>query len=142
MTTHVQSNVLDNQLAAPSRSRRRSPWRQRLVDVERGFAISLRGDGAFFIHFFSASVVIAAGFVLGISLVEWSVVVVSVMLTLCAEMFRQALKAVVAKTGHFFDDKGRSVLRVAAAGVVLSITGATIAVGLIFTRAIVAMFGA
>lgn len=139
MSAHVRSSLLDSALGAP-RTRRRPAWRQRLVEVERGFAISLRGDGVFYIHFFSATVVIAAGLILGVSLLEWAVIVLSITMVLSAEMFRQVLKALFARVGHYFDDAGRTALRVAAAAVVVTIAGATLAVGLTFARSIFALF--
>ncbi|MGE3313490.1 MAG: diacylglycerol kinase family protein [Planctomycetaceae bacterium] len=142
MSAQVHSNVLDRTLPSSVSSRRRPVWRQRLVEIERGFSLSLRGDGALFVHFFSASVVIAAGFTLGVSLVEWSVIVTSLTLVFSAEMFRQMLKSLLQKLGHYFDDQGRAVLRIAAATVVLTAVGATTAVGLIFARAILQLFAA
>lgn len=139
MSAQMRSNVLNAPMSSPS-TRRRPIWRQRLVEIERGFALSLRGDGAFFIHFFSASVVIAAGFALGVSLLEWSVILVALTVVFTGEMFRQVLKALLQKVGHDFDDGGRTVMRVSAAAVVVSIVGATLTIGLIFWRAISAVF--
>jgi len=140
MSTHTSSKTFESRLVKPARARRRPAWRQRLIEVERGFATGLRGDGAFFVHFFSASIVISAAFLLGISLVEWMILVLSLTFVLSAEMFRQVLKALLERVGHYFDDSARTALRIASAAVVVAITGASAAIGLIFVRALADVF--
>ncbi len=130
----------DKPTADEAPTRRRAPWRQRLVDVERGFTSGLRGDGAFFVHFFSMSIVLAAAGVLGISLLEWTAVILSLTLVLSAEMFRQVLKSLLEKVRHYFDDSATTALHMASAAVSVTITGAVLVIGLILTRAILAMF--
>lgn len=140
MATHLQTDRLERHAAQPSAAPHRAPWRQRLIDVERGLTSGLRGDGAFFVHFFSMSIVVASGFVLGISLLEWTAVILSLTLILSAEMFRQVLMALLEKVGHYFDDSARTALRIASAAVFVTIIGATLTIGLIFTRAVLAIF--
>jgi len=140
MPAQIRSNTLDRPASKPHHSHRRPAWRQSLVDVERGFATGLRGDGAIFVHFFSTSIVIAAGLVLGVSLLEWTAIILALTLVLSAEMFRQVLKALLLKASHEFDDSARTALRMALAAVCVAMLGSTLAVGLIFTKAILAIF--
>lgn len=121
----------------PLRPRRKRPaWRQRLVDAERGFTLSLRGDSAFFVYFFASSVILAGGFALGFELLEWVLVVLSFTMVLAAEMFKQVLNALWRSIGHHFQREAETALRIATAAVFLTIGGATLAVALVFANAL------
>ncbi|MEX0718185.1 MAG: diacylglycerol kinase [Planctomycetaceae bacterium] len=115
---------------------KRSAWRQRLVDAERGMTLGVRGDSTFFVHFFAASVVIAGGFVLALSLIEWVLVVLALTLVLAAEMFKQVLNAVWRSVGHHFQRETHQALRIATAAVFVTIGGTSLVVALIFANAI------
>jgi len=119
---------------------RRAAWRQRLVEAERGITQGVRNDSAFFVHFFLGSVVVAAGFVLGISLIEWTAVVISLTLVLSAEMFQQVLKSILSSVGHHFDEPVRKSLRIGTAAVFVAMTGALIVIGLVFGHHLLMMF--
>ncbi|MEX0704310.1 MAG: diacylglycerol kinase family protein [Planctomycetales bacterium] len=134
-----------NQPAAPSscpapelvRDRRKRPaWRQRLVDAERGMTLGLRSDSTFFVHFFAIAVVVAGGTVLGLSLVEWVLIVLAITLVLAAEMFKQVLNAVLRSVGHHFAREAAQSLRIATAAVFVTIGGALLAVTLVFANAV------
>src|SRR3954447_11303861 len=92
--------------------RRRAPWRQRLIDAERGITLGLRGDSTLFLHFFLATIIMGAAFVLGIGAIEWAIVMLSLTLVLSAEMFNQVLKSVSDALGHQFDDTLKKAIRI------------------------------
>jgi diacylglycerol kinase len=119
----------------------RPAWRQRLVDAERGVMHGIRSDSAFFVYFFLSSATIAASVVLGISLIQWTVVILALTLVLSAEMFNQVLKALLTGFGRPMDDGARAALRIAVAAVFVAITGSVIVIGLILGQAAVEMFG-
>jgi undecaprenol kinase len=119
----------------------RPAWRQRLVDAERGVMTGIRNDSAFFVYFFLSSATIAACVVLGISLIQWTVVILALTLVLSAEMFNQVLKALLVGVEHPLDDAARAALRMAVAAVFVAITGSVIVIGLILGEAAVEMFG-
>jgi undecaprenol kinase len=118
----------------------RPAWRQRLVDAERGVMTGIRNDSAFFVYFFLSSATIAACVVLGISLIQWTVVILALTLVLSAEMFNQVLKALLVGVEHPLDDSARAALRMAVAAVFVAITGSVIVIGLILGEAAVEMF--
>ena len=120
---------------------RRAAWRQRLVEAESGIKQGFRSDSTLFVHFFLASVILTVGLVLGISLLEWTIVVLSVTLVLSAEMFQHVVKAILGSVGHHFDDRTRKALRIGTAAVFVAMTGATLTVGLIFGRQLMILFG-
>lgn len=119
----------------------RSPWRQRLVDVERGVTLGVRRDSTFFVHFFSGSIVIAAALVLGLPLLHWILLVMALTIVLTAEMFQQVLKTILESLGHHFPESARRAERIGTAGVFVAILGTVVTIGLIFAQRLVEVFG-
>lgn len=126
--------------ATGTSSRRRSAWRQRLVEAERGITQGVRGDSTFFVHFFVGSIVVAAGMVFGLSLVEWTVVILSLTIVLSAEMFNQVVKNIVQSQDGQVKEAAGNALRIGTAAVFVGITGALLTIGLIFGHRLVQMF--
>ena len=120
---------------------RRSAWRQRLVDAERGVTQGLRTDSTFYVHFFITSVVLATAVVLGISHLEWGVVLLAITLVLAAEMFNHVIKVILNGMGHHFERHSQQVLRVGTAAVFVCMIGSTISVGIIIGRHLWNLFG-
>ncbi len=73
---------------------RRSPWRQRWVDTERGWTHSFRSESTFFVHFFIASLVACSAFVVGVTAFEWAVLILCFSLVMSAEMIQCALRRI------------------------------------------------
>ena len=74
------------------RSRRRAPWRQWLVEIERGITAGFRSDSVFFVHLFVAALAVAAAVLLGLTATEWAVLLLGFGVTIAAELFNQILK--------------------------------------------------
>ena len=111
---------------------RRSAWRRRLVDAERGLAQGMRGDSIFFVHFFAGSAVLAAGFVLGVGPWQWAVILLAWTGVISAELFCQALRTMADALAAAHPDEALRVRRVAVAAVTVTILGALATSGLIF----------
>ncbi len=124
----------------PPRSRHRPPWRQRLVETERGMALGLRSDATLFVHFFLLCVILATGVVLSLSLVEWSILVLAFTGVIAAEMFHQLLKTLWKHEGHLLSRETREALRIGTAAVAVTMMGALTVTGLLFARHIQLMF--
>lgn len=123
-------------------ARRRSPWRQRLVDAERGLALGIRGDGTLFIYLFIDCAVVAVGCVLGLSTLQWLLVGFAVTLVLSLELMQQALRLLVAELQTVAPQaKWDRALNMATASVVLAFTGASIIVACVYWQRIQEMFG-
>jgi diacylglycerol kinase len=120
--------------------RRRPPWRQRLVEVERGITQGVRGDSTFFVHFFLGSVVIATGFVLGIAALQWAVIVMALTMVLSAEMFNQVLKAIVHSVGHQLAQPLVKAMRIATAAVFVTMLGTLVAILIVFAERLATIF--
>ena len=121
--------------------KRRAAWRQRLVDVERGMTHGVRADSSFFVFFFGGSIVVAGGFVLGLSLMQWTVIVLALTMVLSAEMFNQVVKALLHSIGHHFSRPAQKALRIGTAAVFAAMTGAVLCIALIFGQRLMTMFG-
>ena len=118
------------------RSRRRAAWRQRLIEAERGIAQGFRGDSTLFVHLFAASVVVAAGLVLGLSAVQWTLIVLASSIVIAAEMFHKALRVLVAALGDQHGRTAAETLRIATAAVFVTILGTAITLALTFGQRI------
>jgi diacylglycerol kinase len=86
----------------PSRPKR--PWVEKFRDAFRGLREGVRGQSSFRVHFAAAVSVVAAGSVLRVNLVEWSILLLAITVVLTAEMFNSALemlaKAITSRHDH------------------------------------------
>ena len=103
--------------------------------TERGVVGGIRGGSAFFVHFFGCSIVLATGYVLALSLMQWVAVVLSMTIVLAAEMFNQALRAIVVdpEDGGIAPQAAKA-LGISTAAVMMTILGGLIVVGMIFAQ--------
>jgi len=124
----------------PAHRARRPAWREELVQVERGLVGGVRTDSAFFAHFFGGSIVIAAATVLGLGLVQWTIVLICLTLVLTAQMFHQALKALAQTEGQEPTLAQRKALGMGTAAVTVALAGSTLATTLIFWQRIAELF--
>lgn len=127
---------------ASRRETRRSHWRQRLVDAERGFVLGFRRDSAFFGYLFGAVVSITAGVVLGLEYVEWIVLLLASTTVLVAELLNHMVQCVVEELAADSPSAARKALRLGTAAVYTAISGTGGALLLMFGRRIyLAMHG-
>lgn len=73
---------------------RRAAWRQRLVDAKNGLRFGIRADSTLFVYFFCATTVLLASLVVGLSLLEWAILLLVLGFALSAELLHQALKQI------------------------------------------------
>lgn len=125
MSTHLKPDGSHFPTLADDPERRRSPFRNRLIEAERGISQGLRDDSVFFVHFFLLSLVIASGLALGIGPHQWGIITLAVTVVLAAEMFNKALRAICEDIGHHFPESAAEAMRIATAGVFITIIGAS-----------------
>jgi diacylglycerol kinase len=118
----------------------RAAWRQTLVRVERGLVRGIRRDSAFFVHFFGISIVIAAAMVLGIGWMQWTAIVGCLTVVLTAQMFNQALKSLAHVTDESPAPHIEKALAIGTAAVLVSCTGSTVILTVIFWHRIQELF--
>jgi diacylglycerol kinase len=132
----------DSSLPAADRgARRRSPWRERLMEAESGIRLGIRADSTFFVHLFVGCAILAAAFVLGLNVVQWAIIVLAMTLVLTVEMFNQVLRVLWKNAGQHLPAEWQNAVRIGTAAVVLSSVGAVIAMLLVFGQRIAEMHG-
>ncbi|MFO0917388.1 MAG: diacylglycerol kinase [Planctomycetaceae bacterium] len=101
---------------------RRAPWRQKLVDAERGLTHSFRADSALYLYIFFDSLLLAIGFVLDLSASRWAVVGLGLTVMLAAELFHQALLSAACQ---FPKNACERVAALSTAAKLIAVTGCT-----------------
>jgi diacylglycerol kinase len=136
----MSEGIANSRRTHDSNSVQRPVWRRVLVDFERGLAQGARFDSSFAIYFFLTSVVVAMGFVLGISALEWSVLIVALSLAMSSQMFHQMLRILWKEAEHQLPDRLRPLIRIASAAVGVAIIGAASAIVMLFWQRLSALW--
>lgn len=114
---------------------RRAPWRQRLVDAETGFRVGMRADSTLFVFFFFAASIFLAALILGLTTLEWAILVLGMGMAFAAELFHQVLKHVAEQTPAHWSGGLQEVFRLGTTAVVAAqLTAASVAVILLWHR--------
>jgi diacylglycerol kinase len=125
----------------PPPGKPRRSWLDKFRDAFRGVKLGVRGHSSFFVHFFCAAVVLAAGIVLRCEPLEWCLLLGCIGLVFTAELFNSAIETLF--HGQDADTKSRTkgVLDIAA-GAVLMASGTALVVGcIVFALRLAALFG-
>lgn len=118
-------------------SRRRAPWRQRLVETERGLALGMRSDSSLHFYLFLNSAIIAVGGVLGLSTLQWLFVVLVATTVITAELVRQALRLLVGELQELKPGgPWERILALTTAAVSVAFAGGTVIVTVVFWQRI------
>jgi diacylglycerol kinase len=116
-------------------------WVRKFRDAFRGVSAGVRGQSSFFVHFFIAALVVAAGAVLRVILIEWCLLLLCIAGVLTAEMFNSALESMAkAITGESDPHLGNS-LDIGSAAVLLASLGATVVGTIIFANRVGILLG-
>jgi diacylglycerol kinase len=102
---------------------RRPPWRQRLVETERGLSSGLRADSSFYVYLFLDCTLVAMGSVLGLAAWQWMIVGLVFTGVLAAELFRQSLRVLIQTLPAESGPAGTTVLNLATAAVSVTLLG-------------------
>src|SRR5262245_38190158 len=78
--------------ATPAVPPRRRSWLRKFDDAFRGLKLGVRGHSSFFVHFFVATVVIAAAATLRVGLVQWCILLGCITSVIAAELFNSAIE--------------------------------------------------
>ncbi len=110
--------------SVPSRPRR--SWKSKFRDAFRGLKLGIRGHSSFFVHFFFAALVLAAGIVLRCDRTDWCILLGCIGMVLTAELFNSAMETMV----RGFEEASRprffATLDIAAGAVLLASIAAAI----------------
>jgi diacylglycerol kinase len=108
-------------MSSPDRS-----WARKFCDAFRGTKEGVRGQSSFFVHFFIAAAVVAAGAVLGVSWVEWCLLLLCIAGVLTAEMFNSALESMAKAITGESDPHLCNSLDIGSAAVLVASIGAAV----------------
>ncbi len=109
-------------------------WWEKFRDAFVGLKLGVRGQSSFFLHVFSAATVIVLAAILGVSLIEWCLLLLCIAGVLTAEMLNSAMES-MAKA--ITDQRGPHLgiaLDVGSAAVLLASTGAAAVGTIIFAN--------
>ena len=123
-----------------SAHRVRSAWREKLVQVERGFTRGVRCDSAFFIHFFGICIVVAMACVLGVAWMQWIAIIGCLTVVLTAQMFNQAIKSIANVQNETPLPHIERALAIGTAAVLVACTGSILILTLIFCQRLIVLF--
>ncbi len=132
---NMNETITRNDSSHAVRQHKRPAWREYLVVTERGAVRGIRGGSAFFVHFFGCSIVLATGYVLGLSLMQWAGIALCITVVLAAEMFNQALRGIVSEIAS--PDGGpikSKALGISTAAVTMTVIGGLTTAALIFAQ--------
>jgi diacylglycerol kinase len=111
----------------PVKYRPRRSWKSKFRDAFRGLKLGVRGHSSFFVHFFFAVLVLAAGMVLRCGALEWCLLLGCIGTVLTAELFNSAVETIYRGLDEETKPRIRPCLDIAAGAVLLaSMTAAVI----------------
>ncbi len=112
---------------------RRRSWFAKFRDAFRGVKKGVVGQNSFAVHFFIATLVIAAAGALQISNpVEWCVLLMCITIVLTAEMFNSALESLAPAITDQKHPNIRSALDVGSAAVLFAAVGSVVIGAIVF----------
>ena len=110
-------------------------WAEKFRDAFRGMKLGVRGQSSFFVHFFVAAMVLAAGAVLRInSPAEWCILLLCIAVVLTAEMLNSALESLAEAVTDQPDPHVGRALDISSAAVLIASIGSSIVGTILFGK--------
>ncbi|HMC89013.1 MAG TPA: diacylglycerol kinase [Gemmataceae bacterium] len=81
-------------IESPGPVQQGDPWREKLRQSLRGLKLGIRGHSSFFVHFFFAALVLAAGMVLRCQAVEWCLLAGGLAMVFITELCASSVKTI------------------------------------------------
>ncbi len=104
-------------------------WSRKFRNAFRGMRVGIWGQSSFYVHGVVGLLVLLLAMILGVSPLEWCVLVLCIGLVISAELFNSAFESLAKAVTRDFDDHVRDALDIASAAV-LAIAIAASIVGL------------
>jgi diacylglycerol kinase len=115
----------------------RRSWLKKFDDAFRGLKLGVRGHSSFFVHFFMATVVIAAAATLRVGLIQWCILLGCMTAVIAAELFNSALEILCRAIEIQKLPNGKAPLDIAAGAVLAVAIGASLIGTLIFVARLI-----
>jgi diacylglycerol kinase len=126
----LQQSAFDAEIPAQAKARAA----ERLRHALRGIKLGVRGTSRFFVHFFCAAMIVAAGIVGHCHLLEWCILLGGIAAVLIVELFHSALKA-LCQGDDRLAQRAQPALAISLGGVLLArLAVALIACLILLTR--------
>lgn len=125
----------------PKYHKPRAAWRQRLVLAERGIGNGARQDSIFFVHIFTATMILVVAIVLNIAAWQWMLVAFSLIMLFVAELFNQALKSLAKAFGELPPPAVQQALGMSTGASMLALAGVLVVASFSFMQRMSEMFG-
>jgi diacylglycerol kinase len=125
---------LPEQDETPESPKRRRPWSQKFGDALRGLKFGIRGHSSFFVHFFAATLVIAAAGGMSCDVIEWCILLLCIGFVLTAELFNSAIETLHRGLDAETRERTWKALDIAAGAVLMASMTALVAGSLVLGR--------
>lgn len=136
----MTASVISPDIKPPKVHKPRAAWRQRLVQAERGIGNGARQDSIFFVHIFTATLILLAGGVLGLMSWQWLMVISSLITLFVAELINQALKSLALAFGESSPAPVQQALCMSTAATMLALCGVILVAGVTLAQRMSEMF--
>jgi diacylglycerol kinase len=117
---------MGDEFHAPDRS-----WRQKFGDAFRGWALGVRDQRSFRVHFAMAALVLAMAAVLPLDRVDWCLLILCISSVLTAEMFNTALEHLAKAVDRSHNPHIANALDIGSAAVLIASCGAAAVGGIV-----------
>lgn len=91
----MNENPSDSSPDAQDNPFRLTSWQQKFAVAGRGIKLAVVQEKSFVFHFSVTGLVLAAGFVLGISRIEWCIIVLAIMAGMATELLNTSITPVL-----------------------------------------------
>lgn len=114
------------------RSRAKRRWRDKFREAFRGVKLGVRGHSSFSVHFFFATLTIAAAIALDCRLVEWCLLILCIGGVFTAELFNSAIETLFKGLDESSRSRWKGCLDIAAGAVLVASATAMVVGSIIF----------
>jgi diacylglycerol kinase len=99
-----------------SPAKKRSPWRMRLIEAERGFSFGFKNGSALFGHIFVALVIVISGMTFGLELWGWTTLIVAMCCGIASELFHHSIRVLA---DSLKEEQAKKAIKLSAAGMMM-----------------------
>lgn len=107
-------------------------WSNKFRNAFRGLRVGIYGQSSFYVHFVVMLLVFGFGVFLGVSPLEWCVLLLCIGLVISAELFNSAFESCAKAVTKDFNDDIRNSLDIASAAVLVAAIAAALVGASIF----------
>ncbi|TWU28119.1 diacylglycerol kinase family protein [Bythopirellula polymerisocia] len=127
-----------DEAAAPD-PRRSGSWLQKFGNAFRGIKVAVRAEVSFFVHLFVTAIVLMTGLQLGISRLEWCLLVLSIAGVITAELCNTAIERLARAITQAEHQEIRDALDIASGAVLAASLSAAVVGVIVLGRPLLAM---